>query len=190
MFVASEDETKPSIVSDVTSKARTSSYQIVLSWRKPNESFRPIKAPTTVSAARVFRTWPEPLLGGARLRSNPDSSLSLRTHVASVGGRTIHRLRCHMSTPSKDLSHNSILRQTTTLVQPQSTRSKDNSYLKIRKRHTMFRIMRLAQEQIPQPKFPRLNLQLFNNRNDRLPSVFTLGKLVVSKSLRGNDFFL
>ena len=54
----------------------------------------------------------------------------------------------------------------------------------------MFRIMRLAQEQIPQPKFPRLNLQLFNNRNDRLPSVFTIGKLVVSKSLRGNDLFL
>jgi len=50
--------------------------------------------------------------------------------------------------------------------------------------------MRLAQEQIPQPKFPRLNLQLLDNRYDRLPSAFALGKLVVSEFLSGDNFFL
>ena len=50
--------------------------------------------------------------------------------------------------------------------------------------------MRLAQEQIPQPKFLRLDLQFFNDRNDRLPSVFALRELVVSDFLRGDDFFL
>ena len=50
--------------------------------------------------------------------------------------------------------------------------------------------MRLAQEQIPQPKFLRLDFQLFDDRNDRLPPVFTLRKLVVSNFLRGDDFFL
>ena len=50
--------------------------------------------------------------------------------------------------------------------------------------------MRLAQEQIPQPKFLRLGLQLFDDRNDRLPSVLALRELVVSDFLRGDDFFL
>lgn len=50
--------------------------------------------------------------------------------------------------------------------------------------------MRLAQEQIPQPKFLRLDLQLFNDRNHRLPSVFALRKLVVSHFLCGDDFSL
>ena len=50
--------------------------------------------------------------------------------------------------------------------------------------------MRLAQEQIPQPKLLRFNLQLFNDRNDRLPSAFALRKLVMGDFLRRDDFFL
>jgi hypothetical protein len=54
----------------------------------------------------------------------------------------------------------------------------------------VFRIMRLAQKQIPQPKFPRLNLQLFNNRNHRLPPALAFGNLMVSEFLGRDDFFL
>ena len=54
----------------------------------------------------------------------------------------------------------------------------------------MLRIMHLTQEQIPQPKFLRLNLQLFNNRNHRLPSALAFRKLVMSHLLCGDDLFL
>ena len=125
------------------------------------------------------------------MRSDLESSSSSRTHVTSIRRGAIHCLRSHMTPPSKDLGHDSILHHPAIEIQLRPAHIwKHGSYLEVRKRHTMFRIMRLAQEQIPQPKPPRLDLQLFNDRNDSLPSAFALRKLVVSDFLGGDDFFL
>ena len=123
------------------------------------------------SAARASRTGRAPLRQ-YQLRAIPhpkDVNWQL-THVARVRGRAVHSLRTEMAAAPQDLRHDRILVPEPSISSPKYARAtRSDAHLKVRQRHAELGVMRLAEEEVPEPQPLCLLLQVRDDGDDRLP---------------------
>jgi hypothetical protein len=64
------------------------------------------------------------------------------------------------------------------------------SYLKVSQGDAVFRVVELAQEEIPEAELACLHFELLDDGDDRLPSRRVIGELSFGQPLRRPDFLL
>jgi hypothetical protein len=72
-----------------------------------------------------------------------------------------------MPAPAEEFCHNCIL---DLVVNGEGVLTVFVPYLEIRQGHTMLRVVSFAKEQVPQAELLCLHFELFNDRDDRLPT--------------------
>lgn len=92
-----------------------------------------------------------------------------------------------MSTSTKNLSHNRILR---TYIGHRKSRSLNIAYLQVSEVHTVLRVVGLAQEEVPKTEFTSPRFEVFDNRNNGLPATLVVWELCVGYSQSWPNFLL